>query len=194
MHTVDWLPSYERLDAYWGEVDRKWAPDFKVEPDLIVVHSAAVGNWPAEYLHNPVDKTNGHLCKDGVKRGIAAAHFAFYEGRTEKLRPGTTPPAALTFVQMASLLHTCPHVGGSVCQDDEHPNRRSVGIELPAKLNMRDQFLTLLNDLLEAVGTFKFWTTHKAIHPAKKTDPVAGSGFNLDWMTGTGLKFVGRRK
>lgn len=191
----DWLPELERLDAYWGEFDRTFAPDFKRIPDILVIHSASFANWPAEFLENPICNPNkGHICPDGKNRSVAAAHFCFYQGRTNKLRYGTIPPKQpMQFVQMVSLRHSAPHVGGSTCLGDHYVNGRSYGIELPARFNAYDSFQNLLDILLPAVPSLNKWTTHREIHDKKrKTDPVKGSGFSEDWMEGRGLTFVGR--
>ena len=175
----DWLPGVERLPSKWGEQNRTWAPNFTREPDLLVIHSASVANFPAEYLYNP--------------ETVAAAHFAFYEGRVEKLPVGIPHPTPMTFVQMASLKHSVPHCGGSVCMGDRRPNMRSIGIELPAAHNSYDLFQVLLNAILVALTPLKFWTEHKMID-VRKRDPVPGTGFSAKWLSESGLICVGMDK
>jgi hypothetical protein len=189
----DWLPDLERLDSYWGEFDRTWAPYFNVLPDILVIHSASTGNWPSEFLSNPINDF-GHLCPDGETRSVAAAHICFYQGLTKKLRHGVVPPQnTMRFVQTASLRRSVPHVGGSTCIGDKHPNKRSYGIELPANFNAYDMFQEVLSILLKSVPSLDKWTMHKTIsNDGKKTDPVFGSGFNNSWMEKSNLKFVGR--
>lgn len=74
---------------------------------------------------------------------------------------------------------------------DKHPNMRSVGIELPAAHNSHGMFQELLNAILVALPSMKFWTEHRLID-ARKRDPVAGTGFKESWMDGGGLVLVGR--
>ena len=94
---------------------------------------------------------------------------------------------------MASMRHSVPHVGGSTCLGDPHPNARSYGIELPAKMVVKDLFLELVFTLIEVVPSLDKWTMHKTIDNRRtKRDPVETTGFTAEWMEDTGLTFAGR--
>jgi hypothetical protein len=197
MSIADWLPGLERLPAYFGSdgPEPMYCPLFTRAPELLVIHSGSAGNWVAEYLENPelVRRGIGHQCGDGTWRKVSAAHIGFYQGQTKKLRPGTVPPKTpMRFVQLSRLRNEVPHVGGSVCLGDKHPNRWSIGVELPATSNTHDLFEALLDELLTEVPYLDKWTMHKTIDPQRKRDPVSGSHFSPSWMDGRGLKFVGR--
>lgn len=189
-----WLDGLERLPAYFGVDDQRWAAPFRRAPDLLAVHSAAEGNWPAEFLHDPQCKPpKGRVCKDGVRRTVAAAHVSWYEGRTNKLRRGVEPPShGGQFVQQTPLDHEAPGAGGSRCQGLSGVNARAVHVELPARLVVRSEWDALMALLLPALPSLRYWTMHRVIDPANKRDPVAGSGFEAGWMAGTGLVYAGR--
>lgn len=181
----EYLPGMGWLPAYWGVDDQRWAQPFGRLPDLLVVHSASMGNWPAEYLHNPAG---------GI---VAAAHVSFYEGRTNKLRPGTVPPdGQMCFVQQVSLHREAPGAGGSVCQGHGGVNRRAYHLELPAHppdtALLREQFRSAVLLLVGCVPSVVYWTTHKEIDPKHKRDPVPTAGFTPRWMDGLGLEWAPR--
>jgi hypothetical protein len=197
----DRLDGYEFLPAWFGSdgPDPMFATLFTIAPDILVIHSGSAGNWVAEYLHLPERKPPGtprtHKCWDNTWRFVSAAHFAFFEGNPTKhpLRPRFVAPAPMTFVQISSLQREAPHVGGSICLGDPHPNHRSYGIEIPAAFAARDLFVAWLNDFCSAVPSIDKWTMHKVIDPQNKFDPVPGTHFDPSWMDGHGLKFVGRQ-
>ena len=197
---ADWIPELERLDAYWGEVDTSWAPLFTEPPDLLVIHSGSLANWVAEFLSNPTcGPPDGHVCADGVRRRVAAAHISYYEGRLDKLRPGVVAPKVdHCFVQQASLLRSVPGAGGSVCQGRGKVNARSLHIELPAAprsvSEVRGQFSVVLALLTERdCPSLRYWTTHREADPKNRRDPVAGTGWSSAWMQGSGLIWASRR-
>jgi len=180
---MEWLP------AYWGEIKpTKWAPLFAAPPDLLVVHSAISGNWPAECLHNMPE------CRPGV---VAAAHVSWYEGRVGKLLPGTPPPQVPgSFVQQMSLRRAAPGAGGSVCQGRGGVNARAYHLELPARPPdveaLQGAFRHVVVDLIQCVPSVVYWTTHKEIDPQHKRDPVMTTGFTQHWMDCLGLTWAPR--
>lgn len=191
--TVAWIDGLERLEAYWACADQTFAPPFKAGmPDLLIIHSAETRNCPAEYLHNPIAEKpkpgqapKGRLCPDGKRRMVAAAHLCYYDDywKMVPLRKGCTKPSqGGQFVQCAPLDRECPGAGGSVFQGLRTANRRAIHLELPAALNVRDQFEALLDKLLVAAPTLRFYSTHKEGDPHNKRDPVPGTGWTKDWM------------
>jgi len=206
------LYGLEYLASFWGDVDTRYAPLFTKQPDLLVVHSASLANWVAEYLSNPVaetpksneidikDKnraTNGRRRVNGVWYRVAAAHICFYEGKTNKLRAGVVPPLQdNVFVQQASLKRTTPGAGGSVCQGRGGVNARAYHLELPAKPKdtnlIKISFRDIVSLLVDTIPSLKYWTTHKEIDPSHKRDPILSTGFTVRWMDGLGLQWAAR--
>jgi len=196
---TEWLAAYERLPAYFDSN----CPLFALPPDLLVVHSAAVGDWPAEWLHNPVvaDGADGAIhCKDGCWRAAGAAHVSWFAGETVRVRPGFGVPykGRAGWVQQVSLHRGAWGVSGrGICQGRGKVNARSIHVELPGPASAhirpewhRQAFRELLGHLLPAVPSLRYVTTHAAIQRGK-TDPGPGWAFS-PWCDGTGLQWVGR--
>lgn len=120
-------------------------------PDLLVIHSAAIGDDPAGYLSR---------CPDGRQ---VSAHIS------ARSRDGG-------FVQQVLLNRLAWHAGGSVFQGRGGVNARSVGVELPAHEGalLADAWAALLAVLLPACPSLHFWTCHRWIR-ASKSDPVCWS-------------------
>lgn len=197
----DRLPGLFWLPAYWAEVETRWAPMFKTPPDLVVMHSASTGNWPAECLNNA----------PAFLTAPAAAHISWYQGLEHYVMSGCElPPAKWCFVQQASLRRAVPGAGGSMCQGRGGPgevNGRSIHIELPARppnpQEVKAATIRLLDDLVVALPSLRYWTTHKEIDPRRqvwrdgkrktvgKLDPVKRSGFDWSWMR-CGLQWAAR--
>jgi len=137
-----WLPGVPRLQARWhgGALPHP--------PDLLVVHSGALGDNPAAYLAH---------ASDGRK---VSAHISATS------RDGD-------FVQQLPLDAVGWHAGGSICQGLGGVNARSVGIELPAHEgpHLMGQYRELMQLLVQCCPSLEHWTCHRWIRRGK-TDPV----------------------
>jgi len=189
---------------------------FKASPDLLVIHSASVGNNPAKYLLDPTEPEDAYLQQlrlggHPVGKILTVTWPPDAKGRVKKQslmlckdkhwrRPACAHICAQSqegdWLQTALLTRVVWHAGGSTCEGKGHVNDRSIGIELPAKAGagLFDSWQSLLLNLLPTVPSIQKWTTHRWILPKLKRDPVCWSNGQVRLaMDGFGLTEVGER-
>tara|TARA_Y100000310_G_scaffold34469_1_gene32634 strand:+ start:346 stop:861 length:516 start_codon:yes stop_codon:yes gene_type:complete len=136
LHGYPWLPA------------KHHGGRFKRPPDLLVIHSASMGDNPAKYLHTVSDGR------------VVSAHIS------AQSRDGD-------FAQQVALTEMAWHGGGSVFQGKGGVNARSIGVELPAHegAGLVEQWRDMVLVLVQLVPSLGMWTCHRWIKKGK-TDPV----------------------
>ena len=158
------LENYPYLAARWP------GSPFAAPPTALVIHSGAIADNVAEYLHRCQRKVSAHFSWSGERDA---------------------------FVQQVDLDREAWHAGGSTIAG-QRANGCSIGIELPGPWlqdprpqEQLDAFQALIGELCTALPSLQYWTRHSDINAGKK-DP--GPGFNQDfvdvlWLAG--LEWVG---